>query len=100
MSLVLVQGSKRPVVRVGRFAGQYAKPRSEDFETRDGVRLPSYRGDLVNRAGFTEADRRPEPQLLLRAYERAALTLNFIRGPGLGQSLAAGRRLPPHRRQH
>ncbi len=71
MSLVLVQGSKRPVVRVGRFAGQYAKPRSEDFETRDGVRLPSYRGDLVNRPGFTEADRRPDPQLLLRACERA-----------------------------
>lgn len=80
MSLVLVQGSKRPVVRVGRFAGQYAKPRSENFETRDGVRLPSYRGDLVNRPGFTEADRRPDPQLLLRACERAALTLNFIRG--------------------
>jgi len=80
MSLVLVQGSKRPVIRVGRLAGQYAKPRSEDLETRGGVSLPSYRGDIVNRPGFTEADRRPDPELLLRAYERSALTLNFIRG--------------------
>ena len=79
MSLVLVQGSGKPVIRVGRFAGQYAKPRSEDFETRAGATLPSYRGDLVNRAGFTEAERTPDPQLLLRAYERSALTLNFIR---------------------
>ncbi len=79
MSLVLVQGSGKPVIRVGRFAGQYAKPRSDDFETRAGATLPSYRGDLVNRAGFTEAERTPDPQLLLRAYERSALTLNFIR---------------------
>jgi 3-deoxy-7-phosphoheptulonate synthase len=79
MSLVLVQSSGKPVIRVGRFAGQYAKPRSEDFETRAGATLPSYRGDLVNRAGFTEGERTPDPQLLLRAYERSALTLNFIR---------------------
>ena len=79
MSLVLVQGSKKPVTRVGRFAGQYAKPRSEPFETRDGVTLPSYRGDLINRTGFTEAERVPNPELLLRAYERSAATLNFIR---------------------
>src|SRR5579859_74622 len=79
MSLVLVQGSGKPVIRVGRFAGQYAKPRSEDVETRNGATLPSYRGDLVNRAGFSEGERTPDPQLLLRAYERSALTLNFIR---------------------
>jgi 3-deoxy-7-phosphoheptulonate synthase len=79
MSLVLVQGSKKPVTRVGRFAGQYAKPRSEPLETRDGVTLPSYRGDLINRPGFTEAERAPHPELLLRAYERSAATLNFIR---------------------
>lgn len=79
MSLVLVQGCKKPVIRVGRFAGQYAKPRSEDLETRDGVTLPSYRGDIINRPGFTAGDRAPDPQLLLRAYERSALTLNFIR---------------------
>jgi 3-deoxy-7-phosphoheptulonate synthase len=79
MSLVLLHGLKKPVVRVGRFAGQYAKPRSTDTETRDGVTLPSYRGDLVNRPGFTAAEREPDPELLLRAYERAALTLNFVR---------------------
>ena len=79
MSLVLLHGLKKPVVRVGRFAGQYAKPRSADTETRDGVTLPSYRGDLVNRPGFTVADREPDPDLLLRGYERAALTLNFVR---------------------
>ena len=79
MSLVLLHGLKKPVSRVGRFAGQYAKPRSTDTETRDGVTLPSYRGDLVNRPGFTAAEREPDPELLLRGYERAALTLNFIR---------------------
>jgi len=79
MSLVLLHGLKKPVIRVGRFAGQYAKPRSADTETRDGVTLPSYRGDLVNRPGFTAAEREPDPELLLRGYERAALTLNFVR---------------------
>jgi 3-deoxy-7-phosphoheptulonate synthase len=79
MSLVLLHAMKRPVVRVGRFAGQYAKPRSADTETRDGVSLPAYRGDLVNQPEFTAAARRADPQLLLRGYERAALTLNFVR---------------------
>ncbi len=79
MSLVLVQGTQKPVVRVGRFAGQYAKPRSADFEEIHGRRLPAYRGDLVNRPEATEQARAPDPQLLLRGYERAALTLNFIR---------------------
>ena len=80
MSLVLVYGSNKRIVRVGRFAGQYAKPRSADTETRGGLTLPSYRGDLVNRPGFALEDRTPDPKLLLRGYERAALTLNFIRG--------------------
>jgi 3-deoxy-7-phosphoheptulonate synthase len=84
MSLVLVQGCRKPVIRVGRFGGQYAKPRSEDFETRNGATLPSYRGDIVNRPGFTPADREPDPQLLLRAYERSALTLNFVRALAKG----------------
>lgn len=79
MSLVLLHGLKRPVIRVGRMAGQYAKPRSADTETHEGVTLPSFRGDLVNRAAFTPEARRPDPQLLLRGYERAALTLNFVR---------------------
>ena len=79
MSLVLVVGGGRPVIRIGRFAGQYAKPRSADTETRNGVELPCYRGDIVNSPEFTAEARTPDPQLLLRGYERSALTLNFIR---------------------
>jgi 3-deoxy-7-phosphoheptulonate synthase len=79
MSLVLTYGSQKQVIRVGRFAGQYAKPRSASFETQDGVTLPSYRGDLINRPDFNEGSRVPDPELMLRGYERAALTLNFIR---------------------
>src|ERR1700727_805057 len=79
MSLVLLQGMKRPVIRVGRFAGQYAKPRSTDTETRGDVTLASYRGDNGNSPGFSRAEREQDPQLLLRGYERAALTLNFVR---------------------
>ncbi|MDB6088571.1 MAG: phospho-2-dehydro-3-deoxyheptonate aldolase [Gammaproteobacteria bacterium] len=79
MSLVLLHGLKKPIIRVGRMAGQYAKPRSVDTETRNGVTLPSYRGDLVNRPEFTAEARAADPELLLRGYERAALTLNFVR---------------------
>lgn len=79
MSLVLVQGGKKQVIRIGRFAGQYAKPRSADTETRAGVTLPAYRGDMINCAGFTAQERVPNPDLLLRAYERSGLTINFIR---------------------
>lgn len=79
VSLVLLHGLKRPIVRVGRMAGQYAKPRSADTETKDGVTLPSYRGDNVNRPEFTAEAREPDPKLLLRGYDRAALTLNFVR---------------------
>jgi 3-deoxy-7-phosphoheptulonate synthase len=79
MSLVLVIGARKPVIRIGRFAGQYAKPRSAAEETRDGVSLPSYRGDNINRSEFTAAARQPDPQLLLRGYERAAMMLNFVR---------------------
>jgi 3-deoxy-7-phosphoheptulonate synthase len=79
MSLVLVHGLRQPIIRIGRMAGQYAKPRSSDVETRDGVTLPAYRGDNVNRAPFDARSREPDPELLLRGYERAALTLNFVR---------------------
>lgn len=79
MSLVLIYGLKVPVVRVGRFAGQYAKPRSADIETQAGVSLPSYRGDIINRAPFTTEDRRPDPRLMLDAYGHSAMTLNFVR---------------------
>ena len=79
MSVVLIHGLKLPVVRVGRFAGQYAKPRSTDLETRDGVTLPSYRGDIVNDAEFTLAARTPDPRRLVRAHSLSALTINFVR---------------------
>lgn len=79
MSLVLVHGTHKPVIRVGRFAGQYAKPRSSDDESREGRALPAYRGDIVNRIEFTPEARRPDPVNLIRAHTRSALTLNFIR---------------------
>jgi 3-deoxy-7-phosphoheptulonate synthase len=80
MSLVLSQGLKLPVIRVGRIAGQYAKPRSAPLESRDGVSLPSYYGDLVNEEAFTAEMRRPDPQRMLDGHAHAAMTLNFIRG--------------------
>ena len=79
MSLVLVHGLRLPVVRVGRFAGQYAKPRSADLETRGDVSLPSYRGDVVNGPEFTAAARVPDPKRMLTAHARSALTMNFVR---------------------
>lgn len=79
MSMVLIQGLKRPIVRVGRYAGQYAKPRSSPTETRDGETLPSYFGDLVNASEFDADSRRPNPARLLRGHGNAAVTLNFIR---------------------
>ena len=79
MSLALTHGLQKPVVRVGRFAGQYAKPRSSDFETRDGVTLPSYRGDLVNSIEFTAEAREPDPERLLQAHASSSMTMNFVR---------------------
>ncbi len=79
MSLVLIHASKKPVVRVGRLAGQYAKPRTSATEERAGVVLPSYFGDLVNQQAFTPESRRADPRALVDAYSHAALTLNFVR---------------------
>lgn len=79
MSLAIVFGSRKRILRVGRMAGQYAKPRSSDTETQNGVTLPCYRGDLVNQFEFTPEARVPNPELMLRGYERSALTLNFVR---------------------
>jgi 3-deoxy-7-phosphoheptulonate synthase len=79
ISLVLICGLEKPVIRVGRIAGQYAKPRSLDLETLNGVSLPCYRGDLVNGSDFSEAARVPDPQRMLQGYQYSALTLNFIR---------------------
>lgn len=79
MSLVLVHGGGRRVIRVGRFAGQYAKPRTADLETRDGVSLPSYRGDNVNLPAFDPESRRPDPMRLVDGHTCSAMCLNFIR---------------------
>ena len=79
MSLLIIHGGNKRVIRVGRFAGQYAKPRSSPTETRNGVTLPSYRGDGINEIGFTDEARALAPERLLEAHARAAITLNFIR---------------------
>ncbi len=79
MAIVLTFGAGMPVVKVGRMAGQFAKPRSADTETIDGVELPSYRGDMVNGMEFTEEARVPDPERLVQAYNQSAATLNFLR---------------------
>jgi 3-deoxy-7-phosphoheptulonate synthase len=80
ISLVLVHGLHKPIIRVGRIAGQYAKPRSADNETINGETLPTYRGDLINGNDFTAESRRPDPYRMLKGYQYSALTLNYIRG--------------------
>ncbi len=79
MAVVLTYAGGCPVVKVGRMAGQFAKPRSADTETQDGVELPSYRGDIVNGIEFNEASRVPDPERMLRAYNQSAATLNLLR---------------------
>jgi len=79
MAVVLTYGGKCPVVKIARMAGQYAKPRSSDYETIDGVSLPSYRGDIINNFEFTEQARVPDPQRLMTAYHHSAATLNLLR---------------------
>jgi len=79
MAVVLTYAAKVPVVKVGRLAGQYAKPRSSDDETRDGITLPAYRGDAVNGFDFTPESRVPNPQRLVDVYNSSAATLNLVR---------------------
>ncbi|OAB56037.1 phospho-2-dehydro-3-deoxyheptonate aldolase [Leptolyngbya valderiana BDU 20041] len=79
MSVALTFGAALPVIKVGRMAGQFAKPRSADTETVDGVELPSYRGDIVNGIEFDPATRMPDPERLVRAYNQSAATLNLLR---------------------
>ncbi len=79
MAAVLTYGASVPVVKIGRIAGQYAKPRSSGAETREGVTMPAYRGDMVNDFAFDEVARVPDPQRLVRAYHTAASTLNLVR---------------------
>lgn len=79
MAVVLTFAGGCPVVKVGRIAGQFAKPRSSDFEEVDGKKLPSYRGDIINAIDFDETNREPDPQRQLKAYRQAAATLNLLR---------------------
>lgn len=84
MAMVLTYGAKVPVVKVGRMAGQFAKPRSAPTETLDGVELPSYRGDIINDLAFNEGSRVPDPSRMLQAYTQAAATLNLLRAFSTG----------------
>ncbi len=79
MSVVLTFGASLPIVKVGRLAGQFAKPRSSPTETIDGVELPSYRGDMINGMDFTPEARDPDPERLIQAYNQSAATLNLLR---------------------
>lgn len=84
MAMVLTYGAKVPVIKVGRMAGQFAKPRSAPTETINGVELPSYRGDIINDLAFTESSRVPDPKRMLQAYTQAAATLNLLRAFSTG----------------
>ncbi len=84
MAMVLTFGAKVPVVKVGRMAGQFAKPRSAPTETQNGVELPSYRGDIINELAFTPESRIPDPRKMLQAYTQAAATLNLLRAFSTG----------------
>ena len=79
MAVVLTFGASCPVVKVGRIAGQFAKPRSSDKETINGVELESYKGDIINGIEFTDSDRAPNPERLIQAYNQSASTLNLLR---------------------
>jgi len=84
MAVVLTYASKLPIVKVGRMAGQFAKPRSKPTETIKDVELPSYRGDIINDIGFTSESRIPDPQRMVRAYNQSAATLNLLRAFAAG----------------
>ncbi|MFT4959673.1 MAG: 3-deoxy-7-phosphoheptulonate synthase, partial [Paracoccaceae bacterium] len=84
MAMVLTYGAKVPVIKVGRMAGQFAKPRSAPTEVIDGVELPSYRGDIINELEFTEKGRIPDPAKMLQAYTQSAATLNLLRAFSTG----------------
>ena len=84
MAVVLTFGAQQPVVKVGRIAGQFAKPRSSSTETQDGVTLPSYRGDIINGIEFTEEARIPSPERQVMAYRQSAATLNLLRAFAMG----------------
>ncbi|KAL7082511.1 hypothetical protein ACP275_14G102800 [Erythranthe tilingii] len=84
MSVVLMFGGQMPIIKVGRMAGQFAKPRSDSFEEKDGIKLPSYRGDNINGDAFDEKSRIPDPQRMIRAYTQSVATLNLLRAFATG----------------
>ncbi|NOZ89943.1 MAG: 3-deoxy-7-phosphoheptulonate synthase, partial [Epsilonproteobacteria bacterium] len=79
MNMVLMYSTGKPIIKVGRVAGQFAKPRSSDYEEIDGVKLPSYRGDIINNIKFTKEARVPNPENMLKAYNQGAATMNILR---------------------
>ena len=80
MSAIIAHGASSNVIRIGRMAGQFAKPRSQQLETRNKISLPSYRGDAINDIKYTEKDRTPNPTRIIKAYNQSAATLNLLRG--------------------
>lgn len=84
MTVALMYGAGKPVIKVGRIAGQFSKPRSADTEIENGVELPSYRGDMVNGMDFTAEARKPDPERLLKVYNQSAVTLNYLRSLAKG----------------
>ena len=84
MAAVLTYGASLPIVKVGRLAGQFAKPRSEPTESRDGITLPSYLGDIINGIDFVDKDRKPDPERMIKAYSQAASALNLLRAFATG----------------
>jgi len=84
MAAVLTYGASLPIVKVGRLAGQFAKPRSEPTESRDGITLPSYLGDIINGIDFIDKDRKPDPERMIKAYSQAASALNLLRAFATG----------------
>src|SRR6202163_12274 len=91
MAVVMTFAGAVPVVKLGRVAGQFAKPRSSPTEKRNGMELPAYRGDIVNGAEFTESSRTPDPQRLIEAYHQSAATLNLLRAFAHGGYASLGR---------
>jgi len=84
MAIILTAGTNLPIVKIGRMAGQFAKPRSSDFENQNGIELPSYKGDIINGIQFNELNRNPNPKRILQAYSQAASTLNLLRAFSAG----------------
>lgn len=84
MAMILMWGGEEPVVKLGRVGGQYAKPRSADMEKKDGVELPSYRGEIINGSAFTSEARIPDPERMVRAYHHSASTTNLVRSLAMG----------------